>query len=361
MSPSRPEQSAQVDVLVVGLGPAGASSAGAAAARGCSVMAIDKRRQPGLPVQCAEFVPQALRCHGIDNTAIVQAIHSMRSSLHTGEVNTVSSSGFMLHRARFDTALINTAQDRGASILSAASLQQLDVSRRVARIRTTTGPLQVRYKLLIAADGARSCVARLARRASLQTLRTQQYTVPLKTASAVLDVCLSPRYPGGYAWMFPKGDVANVGVGFVTRTAADLKQALVSLLQTFEGQGLVYNRILSRTGGEIPVSGMRNDLVREHIVFAGDAAGLTHPITGAGIAPAVISGEQAGACAAEYIFGAGSMALVDYVENLRDVYQPVLSRALQKRRQLLQAIDSDRPLSESVLRQCWAGFPEYFH
>ena len=45
------------DVLVLGLGPAGASAAAAAAGRGCKVIALDRKREPGRPVQCAEFVP----------------------------------------------------------------------------------------------------------------------------------------------------------------------------------------------------------------------------------------------------------------------------------------------------------------
>ena len=50
-------------VLVIGLGPAGASAAAEAARRGCRVLAIDRKREAGRPVQCAEFVPAMV---GID-------------------------------------------------------------------------------------------------------------------------------------------------------------------------------------------------------------------------------------------------------------------------------------------------------
>ena len=361
MTCNLPETKKQVDVLVVGLGPAGASSARGAAERGCSVLAIDRKTRFGEPVQCAEFVPLALRSHGIDANAIVQSIRTMRSTLASGETNSVGSAGLMLHRARFDRALIERARQHGARVLNATVLQQLDVADRRALIRTPNGTTQVRYQFLIAADGARSQVARLAKRSMLQTLRTQQYSVPLNVASEVIDVHLSPQYPGGYGWVFPKNDVANIGVGFVVRSTVALKLALVALLQTLVQQGVVQNNILSRTGGEIPISGMRDDLVQDHILFTGDAAGLTHPITGAGIAPAVISGEQAGACAAEYIHGAGSASLLDYVESLRDIYGPVLSRALSKRREMMRVLHLQQHLSETGLRQCWTGFPDYFH
>ena len=54
-----------VDVLVVGLGPAGSSAAGQAAARGLSVLAVDSRKQVGQPVQCAEFVPKVFFSSGL--------------------------------------------------------------------------------------------------------------------------------------------------------------------------------------------------------------------------------------------------------------------------------------------------------
>ena len=47
----------KIDVLVVGLGPAGASAARAAVLAGASVIAVERRRAVGVPVQCAEFVP----------------------------------------------------------------------------------------------------------------------------------------------------------------------------------------------------------------------------------------------------------------------------------------------------------------
>ena len=53
-------QPESVDVLVVGAGPAGSCAARAAAQGGARVLLVEKRRQVGLPVQCAEFVPRQL-------------------------------------------------------------------------------------------------------------------------------------------------------------------------------------------------------------------------------------------------------------------------------------------------------------
>ena len=62
------------DVVVIGLGPAGASAAREAARRGCKVIALDRRREAGVPVQCAELVPAML---DVDPGAVRQPIDSM--------------------------------------------------------------------------------------------------------------------------------------------------------------------------------------------------------------------------------------------------------------------------------------------
>src|SRR6185437_12282702 len=78
------------------------------------------------------------------------------------------------------------------------------------------------------------------------------------------------------------------------------------------------------TGGLIPVGGRIRSIGRlgnVPVLLAGDAAGLTNPVTGAGIEAAVVSGEQAGSAAASYLGGAaGSLELFD--EGLAELFDP---------------------------------------
>ncbi len=52
-----------------------------------------------------------------------------------------------------------------------------------------------------------------------------------------------------------------------------------------------------------------------NILLVGDAAGLAHPITGGGIAPAVLSGQMAGQAAAQAVAGQGVAALERYPQE----------------------------------------------
>lgn len=79
-------------------------------------------------------------------------------------------------------------------------------------------------------------------------------------------------------------------------------------------------------------------------MFVGDAAGLTHPITGAGIAAAVQSGERAGLAAAEYIRGDGQ-ALAVYDEDMREQYRPTLERACSGARSWRSVGVGPRPMT----------------
>ncbi|MDH4294155.1 MAG: FAD-binding protein, partial [Betaproteobacteria bacterium] len=72
------------DVLVVGLGPGGGAAAAAAAAAGLQVIAIDRKREIGTPVQCAEFIPLPLSRHAQGRSVLAQRITAMKSVLPSG-------------------------------------------------------------------------------------------------------------------------------------------------------------------------------------------------------------------------------------------------------------------------------------
>ena len=94
-----------VDVLVVGLGPAGASAAIAAAKAGCSVVAIERNAEPGLPVQCAEFVPMLVGADKggeLEESSAIQPIDGMVTYVEGGDKeDTPGFSGKMIDRATF--------------------------------------------------------------------------------------------------------------------------------------------------------------------------------------------------------------------------------------------------------------------
>ncbi|MHB8427568.1 MAG: geranylgeranyl reductase family protein [Acidiferrobacterales bacterium] len=350
-----------VDVLVVGLGPGGGAAAQCAAAAGARVLAIDRKKRIGDPVQCAEFIPLPLGRCARDEGVLQQQVEGMKSFLPSGVVEQSPFPGLMVDRARFDRALAERAREAGAELMTQTRLLELDARARTALVGLADGAhLAVRYRVLIAADGPHSPVARLAGLPDLPVVLTRQYTVRLLQPYADTDIWLSDEFPGGYGWLFPKGSLANLGIGADPQFEDDLKAPLDRLHARLVDRGRVGSGILYRTGGAIPVGGMRASLVQETVLFVGDAAGLTHPITGAGIAAAVDSGVCAGRAAARFARTGEAAVLSGYDEDLRDQYGETLERAAARRRELAWHWHTPRAREDSAMRRGWIAFPEYF-
>ena len=350
----------QVDVLVIGLGPAGGAAAAAAARAGLSVMAVERKQQVGVPVQCAEFIPLPLSKYAQAEGVLVQRIVGMKNYLPSGATESATFPGLMIDRAAFDQALAREAETLGAVLCLASRLARLDAHQSIASIQTPEGEREVAYRLLIAADGPYSTVASQLDLAPLETVFTRQYTVPLLRPYSDTDIWLSDDYPGGYAWLFPRGDYANLGVGADKDYTHDLKQPLDALHARLVEQGIVGSAILSLTGGLIPVGGLRARLVVEKVLFVGDAAGLTHPITGAGISAAIVSGECAGHAAARFLLSSEAGALKEFEAEMRDQFEASLTRAKERRQWLNQQWHTTAAQEDAMHRKGWVAFPEYF-
>lgn len=352
-------EATNVDVLVVGLGPAGASAAAEAARAGARVIAIDRKREAGVPVQCAEFVPRLV---GMEVGDLVAASRQDISSMVTfvdGIAPHVEPHflGVMIDRSRFDAGLVEAARAAGAGIRLDAALRGFE---RDGTARLSDGS-SITARAVIGADGPRSIVGHAVGAANTEIAETRQMQVTLLKPAFSTDVFLSADFPGGYAWLFPKGDVANLGLGLAPRWRSKLKPLLASLHAMLADEGRLGREVISYTGGAIPVGGMRRVTARLGdvvVMLAGDAAGLTNPVTGAGIAAAVISGRLAGEQAAKLVTRPG--ADEDYAEEIEYLFGASLKRAVKRRRELLAIYESDREPSVEDLQRGWIAFPEYW-
>jgi len=405
------ESRQQVDVLVVGLGPAGGSAALAAAQAGLRVAAVERKKEIGMPVQCAEFIPLPLARHAQAEGVLQQHIQGMNSHLPSGHVDKSVSPGLMVDRAAFDQALARQAEQSGARLHLNSRLIELDGANSAAVVATPQGRIRFDYRVLVAADGPYSFVARSLGLPRLDVVHARQCTVPLLEADKLspspqlsptrgegdslplaydsarasgrsgsesscgdggglgrggrlkatcTEIWLSPEYSGGYAWLFPRGGVANLGLGVDKRFAANPKALLDVLHRRLVSEGWVGETILRRTGGAIPVGGLRSSLVEGNVLFVGDAAGLTHPITGAGIAAAVASGERAGQAAAAWLLQQDGDALAAFEEDIRDQFGASLKRAAARRAWLGQYWGTPAAGEDRIHRRGWVAFPEYF-
>lgn len=347
------------DVLVGGLGPAGACAAAEIARAGWRVIGVDRKAEAGTPVQCAELVPGPIGMEVADvSVAHEQLISSMVTFVEDAEPDTVESfPGHMINRQVFDRHLCQLAEDDGATCIFGTAIKTVKSDGIVVLSDGT----RIVPKVIIGADGPKSVVGEAIGQANATLVETRQITVPLNEPHFSTDIFLSADIPGGYGWLFPKGDVANIGVGVRPQDKSRLKELLVKLHGSMIVSGRVGGEVQGYTGGPIPVSGMVKPygmLGKTLVLLAGDAAGLTNPVTGAGINSAVLSGRRAGLCAGEFLSG-NEDAADDYLEELEDLFKPALDRALKRRREVLATYDEGEP-TPSDLRRGWIAYSDYW-
>ena len=369
------------DVLVVGAGPAGASAARAACGAGASVIVAERRAEVGLPVRCAEYIPAMLvGWADVGKDYIAQATVGMRSYLGGSLIQDLTAPGYVIHRDKFDQALVCAAKDTGAQVLTgwqAVAFKEgersgvcrehdpeyvasaHDSARQVESVMLVGKEgeyLRVEARVVIGADGPHSRVARRVGLANTHALPSLQVRLPLLKEMSHTHIYFDEDITAGYAWLFPKGKVANVGLGMLRRPRAPgLRQTLRRVVRQLSLLGLVKEEPLSSTGGWIP-AGPPRPCVAGNCMLVGDAAGHTHPITGGGIFQAVMGGQMAGRWAARAVKEDRVAVLREYEREWNELYGDVLAHAYNRR----QDWESHEGVLESAIRRFWIGFREYY-
>ena len=140
---------------------------------------------------------------------------------------------------------------------------------------------------------------------------------------AVVDLA---AVPGGYAWVFPKGDHVNVGVGGWVSEGPRLREHLERACSAY---GLPHRRLESLRGYRLPMRRAGEAPLRGRVMLVGDAAGLVDPLSGDGIYEALLSSRLA--CEAALDLLAGRRAnLEPYRERLANELDPLNLFTLQQ-------------------------------
>lgn len=352
------------DVIVVGAGPAGASAARAAARSGVSVLMVDARTSPGTPVQCAEYVPASVwRFAHLDTPlasgAVVQKIDGMRTFVNGGLAAELAAPGYILDRTVFDRSLAEKACEEGAEIRTGS--RAVERTGEGILLQDTAGASQriceVKGRIIIGADGPRSTVGRWMKSENHSFMIGLQYRLPLVSPQSSTDVYFKPDYTGGYAWVFPRGEYANVGVGVGRGCGQELPGLLAEFVEWLGGRRILADlRPVQKTGGLIPTGGPLPVTWRENMLLAGDAAGHTHAVSGGGIMNAMAAGEMAGEAAALAIYRHDLFELTRYEGEWQSLLGRHLARAARQRSEMDRNWTADPRDFAELIRRNWIGF-----
>ena len=301
-----------VDILVIGAGPAGSMAALTSAENGLAVLLVERHNTIGNPVRCAEGVDERGISEFFDpdpswTAAIITGYNLMAPDGTVVEMNTHGAEGYILERLIFDRMVAERAAEAGAAVMTgveAVGMSEYCDGSRVVKLRDSSKEWQVRAGLVIAADGVESCVGRWAGLNTAVPLHDMETCAQVILAGVDIDPHCFAMYftrkfaPGGYAWVFPKGDKkANVGIGISGDNAHSKKP--VNYLDNFLEKYFPDASVVSRTIGGVPCTGGIKKILADGVMAAGDSAHMANPITGGGIVNALAAGRFAGETASE--------------------------------------------------------------
>lgn len=302
------------DVIVVGGGPAGSIAAYESAKAGLRTILLEKDRDIGTPVRCAEAVGE----DGLQRfmepepqwiAATIKRARLISPENTTLEVDLPIANGLILHRNLFDFALAQRAAHAGAEVQTRSYVDGLKMSAgQVVGVdyQYFGERRSLSAKIVIGADGVESRVGRMA---GLKTaLKLSDTGSAFQYTAGNLDVDQDSidfyfgqkRAPSGYLWVFPKGDgMANIGLGVVGKSARDTSAK--ELLDRFMAEHFPKAAILTAVAGGIPLAPTLKKITAHGLMLIGDAAHMANPVSGGGIISGMVAGRIAGKVAATAI------------------------------------------------------------
>lgn len=302
----------QYDIIVVGAGPAGSTAARYAASGGASVLMLEKDRDVGYPVRCGEAVSHEGVVQFIkpDTKWIATTVKRFRLIAPNGKqvVPKLDGTGYVLERRIFDYELAKLAAKEGTEIIMKAYVYDLlkdDAGKAIGvKALIKDKEVEIRSTIIIGADGVESRVGKWGDIDTTCSIRDMESCAQMTVSGIELEQdCLEFYFgdaiaPGGYLWVFPKGeDTANVGIGISVEEAK--KKSAIRYLQEFMEHKYPNAAVLTHIAGGVPCAVTCETLVKNNVMLVGDAAHQVNPVSGGGIISGMIGGMIAGEVATE--------------------------------------------------------------
>src|SRR5690242_5067293 len=312
------------DVIVVGAGPAGSTTASYLARSGLDVLLLEKSRFPREKVCGDGLTPRAVKAlvgmgikvgeqdGWVRNKGLRVIGAGLRLEMPWPELSSYPGYGLVRTRHDMDEALARRAEQAGARLLEGVTVTGPVRHERTGRITGVVarpeGGDERRYaaRVVVAADGNSS---RLSVAMGLRKRDDRPLGVAVRTyyssprhdddyLESWLDLWDGDRLLPGYGWIFGMGDgTSNVGLGLLNTSAAFGHTDYHALLRKWlKGMPAEWgfteeNRTQPIRGAALPMGFNRTPHYHQGLLLVGDAGGMVNPVNGEGIAYAMESGE----------------------------------------------------------------------
>ncbi len=291
------------DVAVVGAGPAGSVTAIHLARGGARVLLLDKARFPRDKPCGGGLTLRAVRQLPVDPAPVVE--HEVdRMEFRLGWRSRFERQGrrgpfvLMTQRRRLDQYLVEQAAAAGAEFRDGVKAR---VEDGTGGLSLHVGETPVQAEIVVGADGANGTTARaLGLGGPITHGVAYEGNAPFDERYRGLAVIELGTIPGGYGWIFPKGDHVNVGVGGWEAEGPHLRGHLSELCRR---SGIDEAGLESVRGHRLPLRRAGFVPAGRRALLVGDAAGLVDPLTGDGMYEAFVSARLAAEAALDVLAG----------------------------------------------------------
>lgn len=310
------------DVVIVGAGPSGCSTAIKLADSKLRVALLDSATFPrdktcgdALSVDVINQLPMLSKSLAAEFEASDNKVPSYGVKIFSPDHNYIDipfiykskkSYGYISPRLHFDNILFNHVKKyKNIHLFESHPVTNVEIKGEKVQIQTKKGLFTA--KMIIGADGAHSVVSKFLGDIKVEKqhysagLRVYYENVKSFHEENYIELHFFKDILPGYLWIFPLADnKANVGIGMLSSTVCknkvNLKETLTKLLKTHPhiAERFKDARPLETIKGYgLPLGSRKRNLSGERFLLVGDAAALIDPFSGEGIANAIRSGRVA--------------------------------------------------------------------
>jgi geranylgeranyl reductase family protein len=294
------------DAIVVGAGPAGSTAAYRLAAAGTAVLLLDRARFPRDKPCGGGVTERATRLLPFSIEPVVEEV-ATRVDLRLGYGRTFERGDgvplvHLTQRKRLDAFLVERAAAVGVDFRDGTRVTGVSVGEEAVVVEADGR----RYegKVLIGADGVNGMTTKTLGLGGNQHVGVAlEGNLPNRRLRADYRGKLVLEFgvvPGGYAWVFPKGEHANFGVGGWGSEGPALRGHLQRLCAA---HGVSAEDLDDVRGYRLPLRSPRSRLARGLALLVGDAAGLIDPVSGDGMFEGFLSSLYASEAALDVLSG----------------------------------------------------------
>jgi len=333
--------SPNLDVIVVGAGPAGCECARGLAEAGYSVLVVEEHARPGEPVHCTGIISaHAYRAFDLPAEAIQSPLGVAELNSPGGVTLRVDLNGtraYSVDRRQVDLAVARQAAKAGVEFAYRTRVRNLIVDRAGVSLAGVQGgaPWSARARAVVLATGAKSA---LPTQAGLALVRSAvcgaQAEIPLPGPPEMRVWLGHALAPGGFGWVVP-GRPGWSRVGVLTREKPRLSLARIA----HRAFGPEAEEMLDGAIHLHPIpAAPRHPTFADRALSIGDAAGQVKMTTGGGVYYGLlasrIASEVLGDALAQGRLGA------QHLRRYQDLWQQVLGPE-QEAGQLLRKLASN--------------------